>query len=231
MQALLPRFEQSLKDCDGTFDIMDNWAPFFRLGAQIPSSKAARRDGQKTEYVELFKLPGKFPLPLRGHLRLMIVDSITGVETPYPKIRTAQSLSSDTSGDNHLQQALKWLNECLSKHNRCNPSKDTNGELPRLPKRIIDVTPLDDAGSVTLVETTDERDTYLCLSHCWGQSRPCITTRSNIAVHKDKIEWASLPKTFQDAIDFVRRLGQRYLWIDSLCILQVRLPALPAFTS
>lgn len=29
-----------------------------------------------------------------------------------------------------------------------------------------------------------------------------------------------LPKTFQDAILVTRELGQQYLWIDSLCILQ-----------
>ncbi|KXX78515.1 Heterokaryon incompatibility protein 6, OR allele [Madurella mycetomatis] len=29
-----------------------------------------------------------------------------------------------------------------------------------------------------------------------------------------------LPATFQDAIDFTRRLGLRYIWIDSICIIQ-----------
>lgn len=29
-----------------------------------------------------------------------------------------------------------------------------------------------------------------------------------------------LPQTFQDAISVTRELGQRYRWIDSLCIIQ-----------
>jgi hypothetical protein len=29
-----------------------------------------------------------------------------------------------------------------------------------------------------------------------------------------------LPKTFRDAIEVTRQLGKRYLWIDSLCIIQ-----------
>jgi hypothetical protein len=29
-----------------------------------------------------------------------------------------------------------------------------------------------------------------------------------------------LPRTFQEAIDIIRRLGVRYLWIDALCIIQ-----------
>lgn len=34
------------------------------------------------------------------------------------------------------------------------------------------------------------------------------------------IEINTLPKTFQDAVEATRRLGVRYLWIDSLCIIQ-----------
>jgi hypothetical protein len=34
------------------------------------------------------------------------------------------------------------------------------------------------------------------------------------------IPWDTLPATFQDAIDFTRRLGLQYIWIDSICIIQ-----------
>lgn len=34
------------------------------------------------------------------------------------------------------------------------------------------------------------------------------------------IPWASIPRTFQDAIDITRKLGLKYIWIDSLCIVQ-----------
>jgi hypothetical protein len=35
-----------------------------------------------------------------------------------------------------------------------------------------------------------------------------------------KIRLAELPKTFRDAVVITRKLGARYLWIDSLCIVQ-----------
>jgi Heterokaryon incompatibility protein (HET) len=38
--------------------------------------------------------------------------------------------------------------------------------------------------------------------------------------HKGGITWDKLPRTFQDAISFTRRLKIRYLWIDSLYIFQ-----------
>ncbi|KEZ45493.1 hypothetical protein SAPIO_CDS1811 [Scedosporium apiospermum] len=34
------------------------------------------------------------------------------------------------------------------------------------------------------------------------------------------IPWADIPKTYQDAVAIVRLLGLRYIWIDSLCIVQ-----------
>jgi hypothetical protein len=93
--------------------------------------------------------------------------------------------------------------------------------LPELPRRVIDVVPLGSDGSIRIIEPAGLRAHYLCLSHCWGQSSlPLETTRQNIQEHTDRIPFDILPKTFQDAVDFVRRLGQRYLWIDSLCIVQ-----------
>ncbi|KAF2122226.1 heterokaryon incompatibility protein-domain-containing protein [Lophiotrema nucula] len=43
---------------------------------------------------------------------------------------------------------------------------------------------------------------------------------ANIDTFKAEIPWDSLPRTFQDALTLVHRLGIQYLWIDSLCILQ-----------
>jgi len=37
---------------------------------------------------------------------------------------------------------------------------------------------------------------------------------------QEKITYLSLPKAFQDAVTATRLLGLRYLWIDSLCIIQ-----------
>ncbi|KAE9365942.1 HET-domain-containing protein [Stipitochalara longipes BDJ] len=46
------------------------------------------------------------------------------------------------------------------------------------------------------------------------------TTQANLGTHLQSIPWASLSKTYQNAIDFTKFLGCRYLWIDSLCIIQ-----------
>lgn len=61
---------------------------------------------------------------------------------------------------------------------------------------------------------------YATLSHCWGESRPLELTRANYDAFQKIISYKSLPKTFQDAVTVTRLLGLRYLWIDSLCIVQ-----------
>lgn len=87
-----------------------------------------------------------------------------------------------------------------------------------------------DKTRVRLVHTRDNRlrneqeGYYVTLSHRWG-SRPEKLTqlrKSNIRDFQQAILVDSLPQTFQDAINFARRLSPdiRYLWIDSLCILQ-----------
>jgi hypothetical protein len=48
----------------------------------------------------------------------------------------------------------------------------------------------------------------------------CTTTKANYEDNSKGIPWEGLPQTFQDAIVFARKLQIRYLWIDSLCIVQ-----------
>ncbi len=100
----------------------------------------------------------------------------------------------------------------------------------RLPTRLIDVG-RDDASTVRLYETQpgDRREDfdYVALSHPWGDHgkkppgfRAFFTTRRNLAEHKKQIEVTSLVPTFRDAVHTTRAVGRRYLWIDSICIIQ-----------
>lgn len=61
---------------------------------------------------------------------------------------------------------------------------------------------------------------YIALSHPWGQGPHFTTSVANLAEHKEGIKIADLPSTFRDAIITTRALDMRYLWIDSICIIQ-----------
>lgn len=57
---------------------------------------------------------------------------------------------------------------------------------------------------------------YVTLSHCWGKEKPILFTQASKTRLREGIEIKELPKTFREAIKVLRKLGFRYLWIDSL---------------
>lgn len=63
---------------------------------------------------------------------------------------------------------------------------------------------------------------YVTLSYCWGSARFLTLNQNNIDGFQKGIRLDHLPKTHQDAISFARRLSPniRYIWINSLCIIQ-----------
>ncbi|KAF2438468.1 HET-domain-containing protein, partial [Karstenula rhodostoma CBS 690.94] len=61
---------------------------------------------------------------------------------------------------------------------------------------------------------------YATLSHCWGARQPLATTKATITARERGIADTQLPQTFRDAVHVCRVIGIRYLWIDSLCIIQ-----------
>ncbi|KAH7135161.1 heterokaryon incompatibility protein-domain-containing protein [Dendryphion nanum] len=116
--------------------------------------------------------------------------------------------------------ALNWVNSCLSlckrTHEACRPTT-----LCYLPKRVLSLRDLGNGKcSIRLTEPRDEAAEYVALSHCWEESRACITTIENKASRRNDIAWSTMPKSFQNAVKFTLSLGLRYLWIDSLCIVQ-----------
>lgn len=88
-----------------------------------------------------------------------------------------------------------------------------------MPTRLIEVS--DTIRLVNSIEIDSSR--YVALSHCWGQGRDIsrfCTFNSNVSQLRKSIDFEQLPLTFQDAIRVVRALGLKYIWIDSLCIIQ-----------
>jgi hypothetical protein len=63
-------------------------------------------------------------------------------------------------------------------------------------------------------------DRYVTLSHCWGSVQIVKLLRSNLEEFTRRIPLSRLPKTFREAIAVTHRLGVRYIWIVSLCIMQ-----------
>jgi hypothetical protein len=61
---------------------------------------------------------------------------------------------------------------------------------------------------------------YVTLSHLWGSGVPLKLLRDNFEELRSRIPLESMSQTFRDAILVTRKFGFRYVWIDSLCIIQ-----------
>jgi hypothetical protein len=165
--------------------------------------------------LELFSLSGYggyYPFLRRPYNSSKTADTITAWKGIMPR--------PSISGHPLSSKALAWvgalLRNCKEKHMLC-----TNAHSPRLPKRILAIESTTERGiNVKLVESHKLYAPYAALSHCWGNEQTCITTLATLGKHKKGIPWGSIPKTFQDAIKFALKLDIKYLWVDSLCIIQ-----------
>jgi len=135
--------------------------------------------------------------------------------------RTLPPIRSDN--DVCFDMIKHWIDECIREHG-CGLVMTERG----LPTRLVDVSPDGRTESIRLVigsEITSNDTQFAALSHCWGDKSHRVkavpkTKIDTLHRHLHRIEWEDLTPTFRDTIAVVRRLGLKYVWIDSLCIVQ-----------
>lgn len=122
-----------------------------------------------------------------------------------------------------------WLHDCEEKHQfssqRVERACDDNKQAQKtLPTRLIDVGKAGDQ-RVRIYETSpSDKGEWIALSHQWGPPGQfghfCTNTDNHAKFREEGISLEELPATFKDAVSVTRALGNQYLWIDSLCIIQ-----------
>lgn len=121
-----------------------------------------------------------------------------------------------TGSDRNFELARRWLRDCKDRHDKC-----LSGRRPSLPTRVIYVGDDPQHRDVHLEEPKPgSKAEYVALSHCWGGYINLTLVKGNLDGFKRSIPFDGLAANFQDAIKLTRELGIRYLWIDSLCIIQ-----------
>ncbi|KAJ3549839.1 hypothetical protein NM208_g290 [Fusarium decemcellulare] len=154
-----------------------------------------------------------------GGSRLGGIELHRAADTPCPwgLIWQEDHSPESTASQASLSWAKNQLRTCLAEHSGCGAAT----EDPLLPTRVLDVG-ASDSKTVKVLETNGLRGKYLTLSHCWGNPALMTTkfTVHNWGEYLEAIPCKTLPRTFRDAVTVTRNLNLRYLWIDSLCILQ-----------
>ena len=143
-----------------------------------------------------------------------------------------------------LQLVHCWLETCIEHHNSTylQPNLFNGSFTPDTPTDIHDKSalicqpcqpnPVDMAVSdLTLIDVRSEclvnmplNTAYVALSYVWGGPQPFqnVTSRRKhlYSPHSISVDDEAIPRTICDAIRLVANLGERYIWVDSLCICQ-----------
>ncbi|KAF3004796.1 hypothetical protein E8E13_002980 [Curvularia kusanoi] len=160
--------------------------------------------------------------------------------SPAAEAVATRPLTKSTSSERTVALMKNWITSCVNSHEKCqlgytreelqNAGEADNEparlraryseESVKLPTRLIDVNSFEE--DVKLVDSASfgGRGKYLALSHVWGKGQHFKTESTNLGEHRTRILFSNLPKTFGDAVLVTRAMGLRYLWIDSLCIIQ-----------
>lgn len=109
------------------------------------------------------------------------------------------------------------MTECMRNHVKC--SKNLSEPL-WYPTRLLELQ--SSASKVTLIETSEKSacGPYATLSHSWGGADIFALRKDTIEEMKRGIDILQLLPTFVQALDVARSLNMKWIWIDSLCILQ-----------
>ncbi|GAP86635.1 putative transcription factor C2H2 [Rosellinia necatrix] len=162
---------------------------------------------------------GKWPIHIERDLCV-----ISDPASPARKAEdvVGQWLGHDLSSDHHFETISRWLHSCLT-HSQCNQTLSQKRiwniwEVP-LPLRCVEL--LSHGKGIRLRETDGQRGAYITLSHRWtADTGRCGTTASNYNARLEGKEFPWLSQVFRDALKVTERMGVRYIWIDTLCIIQ-----------
>lgn len=147
--------------------------------------------------------------------------SILSLSTDDPSSNwiSARSLNRDLGSEACFELLQEQLRQCMECHGSCQQSANTRENF--IPSRVVDVSS-PELGRIRLANGSDlpASSPYVALSYCWGGSQAESTTISNIHGRYHGFSVDSQPQSIKDAILVTKRLGIKYIWVDSLCIIQ-----------
>lgn len=136
--------------------------------------------------------------------------------------KLVQRISHTNLGEPIVEQVKEWIQICRENHPKCNASYEYKRQ--RVPVvRLIDLG-ISSHQSPKLVDSHlagADRPTYITLSYRWtSEAVKHRLTRTNKDIYYQALPATEWPQTYKDTASLARQLGVRYVWIDSLCIIQ-----------
>lgn len=118
-----------------------------------------------------------------------------------------------------------WINQCDQNHAHCRQLTIRKPEDRYWrPKRLLDIGSLEEYQVIGLNERSrcQETVTYATLSYSWGRESNLKLER-NVTYdrwQRSGIPWGDIPQVIKEAIQVVKSLHIRFLWVDASCLMQ-----------
>ncbi|PNP80968.1 hypothetical protein FNYG_05435 [Fusarium nygamai] len=131
----------------------------------------------------------------------------------------AADFQTSTSSEKVHQLVSEWYEACSGSHAMCQRLRSS----PRFaPSRLMHIGSGDTWKLCLYPQDITDPPEYMTLSYRWAKTPSISLSNSNFEVLRKGAPTSQLPKTFREAeaITVARRFFIRYLWIDSLCIIQ-----------
>ncbi|KAI0147412.1 heterokaryon incompatibility protein-domain-containing protein [Xylariaceae sp. FL1272] len=150
----------------------------------------------------------------------IFMTSQLAITSQDAKWKRPSSLS--TASEETMSVIERWIQECTTKHPQCINRRKKERWYPT---RLLDVrgdlaSPCIESCRLTCGNEIANGEQYMTLSHRWGSYAIARLKTITIDEWRISLPLRLLSKTFQDFISLSRRMNIRYVWIDSLCIIQ-----------
>ncbi|KAI1762084.1 HET-domain-containing protein [Hypoxylon sp. FL1150] len=144
---------------------------------------------------------------------------ISGDLRLFPTLRYKPDLWGNLVNSNWISYGLirRWKRRCIETHTCSSANLDHLTE--ERPLWVVDTW-------LQCLVPYSSSITYVALSYVWGDFPTFKTSRDNVDYLQKPSSLADgstdppIPLTIRHAMAFVQKMGERYLWVDALCIIQ-----------
>ena len=200
--------------------------PFCRLAAFAISNSPQRLewdDGRRISVVwdeskEAFNLVCDLPAGSAASRSLPLGERIRFcTNSKYDSSRNGRGVDPDHI---HVNVIKHWISTCNQYHTQsCLSVNPGIVDLQRSSDRLL----LIDVQNNCIVQKPWSVR-YLALSYIWGRTQQLNLSKANYSdlTQRDALlrHQGQISRTIQDSMHFVKSIGQRYLWADTLCLVQ-----------
>jgi hypothetical protein len=191
------------------------WCPFCRLLMSHISDEPKPIELHPDTEIKLLVTGRVFEATFTSYgSQILFADGKEEEDCKFDSVRIIREREIDVS------LVKKWLAACQTHHPDCSHISphvlSKNGQARDFTIRALDL-------NHGCVVEFPAHARYITLSYVWGDVPSVRLTKRNFKRLTTRGSLDSiriyLPRTIRDAMDFVSMLGERYIWIDALCLI------------